>query len=66
MELLLVLGLALLVLGPERLPGAGRALGRGLREFKDAIAGAGRADDPDAIAAGGDAARRTAESSAAA
>lgn len=38
MELLLVLALALLVLGPKRLPGAGRAMGRGLREFKDAIA----------------------------
>lgn len=36
-ELLLVLALALLVLGPRRLPGAGRAMGRGLREFKDAI-----------------------------
>lgn len=40
MELLLVLGLALLVLGPKRLPGAGRAMGRGLREFRDAVSGA--------------------------
>ena len=50
MELMLVLALALLVLGPKRLPGAGRAMGRGLREFKDAIslrAGAGEADDTD-------------------
>ncbi len=29
--------IALLVLGPKRLPDAGRSLGRGLREFKDAI-----------------------------
>jgi sec-independent protein translocase protein TatA len=57
MELILVLGLALLVLGPKRLPGAGRAMGRGLREFKDAIGGAGRADDPDVIVAGDNAAR---------
>jgi hypothetical protein len=41
-------------------------MGRGLREFKDAIAGAGRADDPDEIVAGGDAARSRAEPSAAA
>jgi sec-independent protein translocase protein TatA len=40
MEMLLILGLALLVLGPKRLPDAGRAMGRGLREFKDAVTGA--------------------------
>ena len=39
MEMLLILGLALLVLGPKRLPDAGRAMGRGLREFKDAVTG---------------------------
>jgi sec-independent protein translocase protein TatA len=50
LELLLVLGLALLVLGPKRLPGAGRAMGRGLREFKDAITG--RADAQDELGAG--------------
>ena len=38
MELVIVLVIALLVLGPKRLPDAGRSLGRGLREFKDAIA----------------------------
>jgi sec-independent protein translocase protein TatA len=38
MELVIVLVIALLVLGPKRLPDAGRGLGRGLREFKDAIA----------------------------
>jgi sec-independent protein translocase protein TatA len=37
MELVVVLVVALLVLGPTRLPDAGRSLGRGLREFKDAI-----------------------------
>jgi sec-independent protein translocase protein TatA len=36
-ELLVVLVIALVVLGPKRLPEAGRALGRGLREFKDGI-----------------------------
>ncbi len=39
MELILVLAIALIVLGPKRLPDAGRALGRGIREFKDGISG---------------------------
>lgn len=37
MELIIVLVLALVVLGPKRLPSAGRSLGSGLREFKSAI-----------------------------
>ena len=39
MELIIVLVVALLILGPKRLPSAGRSLGRGLREFKDSVAG---------------------------
>jgi sec-independent protein translocase protein TatA len=38
-ELLIVLAIVLLVLGPKRLPGLGRSLGGGLRNFKDAIKG---------------------------
>jgi len=38
LELILVLVVALLVLGPKRLPEAGRSLGRGIREFRSAIA----------------------------
>ena len=38
-EMLIVLAIALLVLGPKRLPDAGRALGRGMREFKDGVSG---------------------------
>lgn len=39
MELVIVLVIALLVLGPKRLPDAGRSVGKGLREFKEAISG---------------------------
>jgi sec-independent protein translocase protein TatA len=45
MELLLVLGILLLVFGPKRLPGLGRQLGSGMREFKDSISGRGGRDD---------------------
>ena len=38
-HLLFVLVIALLVLGPKRLPEVGRALGNGLRDFKSAING---------------------------
>jgi sec-independent protein translocase protein TatA len=38
-HLLFVLVVALLVLGPKRLPEVGRALGRGLRDFRSAISG---------------------------
>ena len=48
-ELLVILIIALIVLGPKKLPDAGRSLGRGLREFKGAISGSddGRDDDHD-------------------
>ena len=39
MELLVVGIIALLVLGPKRLPEVGRSLGKGMREFKDSLAG---------------------------
>jgi sec-independent protein translocase protein TatA len=39
MELIVVLVVALLILGPKRLPAAGRSLGQGLKEFKDGITG---------------------------
>jgi sec-independent protein translocase protein TatA len=43
-HLLFVLVVALLVLGPKRLPEVGRALGRGLRDFRSAISGEERQD----------------------
>jgi sec-independent protein translocase protein TatA len=36
-HLIIVLIVALLVLGPKRLPEAGRAIGQGLKEFKSSI-----------------------------
>ena len=39
MELVVVLVIALLVLGPKRLPAAGRSLGQGIREFRQSITG---------------------------
>jgi sec-independent protein translocase protein TatA len=38
-HLLFVLVVALLVLGPKRLPEAGRALGKGIRDFRSAMSG---------------------------
>jgi TatA/E family protein of Tat protein translocase len=36
-HLIFILAVALLVLGPKRLPEVGRSLGRGLRDFKSAL-----------------------------
>lgn len=43
MELLLILVIALVVFGPKRLPEIGRALGKGLREFRRATSDLSRA-----------------------
>jgi sec-independent protein translocase protein TatA len=45
----ILLIVALLILGPKRLPEAGRALGTGIREFKDAITGRDRARETPAV-----------------
>jgi sec-independent protein translocase protein TatA len=45
MELIVVLAIALMVLGPKRLPDAGKALGRGIREFKGALSSDADRDD---------------------
>jgi sec-independent protein translocase protein TatA len=46
-ELIIVLIIALIVLGPKRLPEAGKALGRGMREFKDSLSGDSHRDEDD-------------------
>jgi sec-independent protein translocase protein TatA len=47
MELIVVLAIALIVLGPKKLPEVGRSVGKGMREFKDAISGDHDRDDHD-------------------
>jgi len=39
MELIIVLVIVLLIFGPKRLPGLGRQLGTGMREFKESVTG---------------------------
>lgn len=61
MELVVILIIALLVIGPSRLPDTARSLGRGMRELRDSLQGIGgddededaepprRRDDPDGL-----------------
>ena len=44
-ELIVILVIALLVLGPKKLPEVGRSVGRGMREFKESLSGNDRDDD---------------------
>ena len=46
-ELLVILVIALIVLGPKRLPEMARNLGRGVREFREAISMDAHDDDVD-------------------
>ena len=48
MELAIVLVIVLLIFGPKRLPGLGKQLGTGMREFKESITGKDKDDDDDA------------------
>ena len=45
MELVIVLVIALIVLGPKKLPEVGRSIGNGMREFKDSLSGETKDDD---------------------
>ncbi len=46
LELMVILVIALIVLGPKRLPEAARSVGKGMREMKDALQGHDLDDDP--------------------
>jgi sec-independent protein translocase protein TatA len=46
LELGIILLILIVIFGPKRLPGAGRALGQGMREFKESLTGkSGDADE---------------------
>ena len=47
LEIILVAVIALIVLGPQRLPDVARSVGRGMREFRTALSGATRDDEED-------------------
>ena len=49
-HLIILLAIALMVLGPKRLPEAGRALGQGLKEFKASVAHEAQPPLPEAAA----------------
>ena len=48
-HLLLILAVALIVLGPKRLPEAGRGLGSALRGFKESLSAPERREEHSAI-----------------
>jgi sec-independent protein translocase protein TatA len=45
LELMVILVVALIVLGPAKLPEAARSVGRGVRELKESLAGNDDEDD---------------------
>jgi sec-independent protein translocase protein TatA len=51
LELVIVLAIALIVLGPKKLPEVGRSIGNGMREFKDSLSGVNpdRQDEDDDV-----------------
>ena len=49
LEIAVILIIALLVLGPARLPDAARSVGKGMREFKNSLSMENEDDDEPAI-----------------
>jgi len=45
-QLIIVMIIALVVLGPKRLPEMGKSLGKGIREFKHSVSGDDHTDLP--------------------
>ena len=54
LEIAIVLVIVLLIFGPKRLPGLGKQLGTGMREFKESSTGKDKDDDDDARASRAD------------
>lgn len=50
MELIVVLVIALVIIGPKKLPGAAKSLGTSMRGFKESLTGGG-SDSPELTAA---------------
>lgn len=46
LEMMVILVVALLVLGPQKLPEVARSVGKGMRELKESFQGFGDDDDP--------------------
>jgi sec-independent protein translocase protein TatA len=65
-DLIIVLVIVLLIFGPKRLPGLGRQLGQGMREFKDSITGNSKDEEagarPELTAASGNSTSQAASS----
>lgn len=47
MELIVVLVIALVIIGPKKLPGAAKSLGTSMRGFNDSLTGGGSDDTPE-------------------
>jgi sec-independent protein translocase protein TatA len=47
LEIAIVLVIVLIIFGPKRLPGLGKQLGTGMREFKESITGKDKDKDDD-------------------
>ncbi len=50
LELIVVLIIALVVLGPKKLPEVGRSIGHGMREFRNSISGRVEEAEPSKLA----------------
>ena len=64
LELIIVLVIVLVIFGPKRLPGLGRSLGTGMREFKDSISGKDQEGKKDEAPTESDRIERTADAPA--
>jgi sec-independent protein translocase protein TatA len=47
LELMVILVIALIVLGPQKLPEAARSVGKGMRELKESLSGSDDDDERD-------------------